>query len=83
MKDYSVSLEKYITKVENKNISNRNSKRYNYNDLSDKNIVTSGNVDNITRSPYKLNNKVSLEVGDKVTYTIKLTYYIQLICNYI
>lgn len=66
-KTYSVSLEKFITKVTDKNggnvveYSDRDGKRYN---------ETATTTEN--KNTYKLNNKVEVEVGDIVTYTIRL-----------
>lgn len=69
--EYSVSLEKYVTKIEYgkgtntgaTTISDREGKRYN-------DTLTDGNAN---KNPFKLNNKVEVEPGDKITFTIKLT----------
>lgn len=69
-KKHSVSLEKYVSKVESAdlkdyvNISGREGKRYNWT-ASDKNNIENYNT-------YKKDNPVLLENGDKVTFTIKL-----------
>ena len=68
MKEYKVSLEKFVSQVTDKDGNNseiytseRQGKRYN---------DSASTVEN--KNTYKPNNKVGLEVGDIVTYTIRL-----------
>jgi uncharacterized repeat protein (TIGR01451 family) len=67
MKKYSVSLEKYVSKVESAdsidhiNVSGREGKRYNCDANSDEDKDT-----------WKINNPYKIENGDFVTYTIKV-----------
>lgn len=70
-KRYSVSLEKYVSKVtskDNKNTYNSNDREgYRHNES-----LAEGHKE---RNPYKeqLENRVPVEIGDTVQYTIKLT----------
>lgn len=73
LRRYSVSLEKYVSKVESKDLKdciyinnndNREGKRYNSN-ASDRSNTENYNT-------YKKDHPVLLENGDKVTFTIKL-----------
>lgn len=73
LRRYSVSLEKYVSKVESKDLKdciyinnndNREGKRYNR-DASDRSNTENHNT-------YKKDHPVLLENGDKVTFTIKL-----------
>ena len=66
MKKYSVSLEKFITAVNTNAVEGREGHRYNQ-DLKD---VPDGTLPN--KDLYKNNNKVNVEAGDRVTYTIRL-----------
>ena len=70
MKEYRVSLEKFVNKVTDKNQNNeelystsRQGKRYNNQAQTDLEH---------NKNTYKPNNKVQLEIGDIVTYTIRL-----------
>ena len=68
--DYGVSLEKYVTAVtnnENESISYNNRVNYRYNSS----LSTSDGSSN--KKTYKKNTPVVVDVGDIVTYTIKLT----------
>ena len=80
MKKYSVSLEKYVTEVTDKDGKNkvpyndREGYRHNNNldDDTESQVISNSDVDLITYSPYKPSNKVLVETGDKVTFTIRL-----------
>ena len=60
-KTYAVSLEKFVTKVDNTNVTGRDGKRYN---------DEAETVEN--KNSYKKDNNVSVEIGDLVTFTIRL-----------
>lgn len=62
MKQYSVSLEKFVSKVGTANITGRNNKRFN-DELA---------VGNVNRNDWKYNNPQKVELGDEITYTIRL-----------
>lgn len=80
MEKYSVSLEKFVTKVtdawgNNQEVyNNRAGYRRNTNLDGDTNrqISSSSDVDAITYSSHKTENKVQVETGDLVTFTIRL-----------
>ena len=66
IKEYAVSLKKFVTKVNDTDINGRNEgtngNRYNEN-------LRDGDPN---KDPWKLNNKVPVEPGDTVTFTIRL-----------
>lgn len=76
MKPYKVSLEKFVTKVTDANgqkVENYNQTSGTYQDRSGKRYNTEAKTNlDTNKNTYKYDNKVQVEPGDIVTYTIKL-----------
>lgn len=75
-KTYAISLEKFISKVNDENITDDRSGKRDNEDLGDDYdaIKESFGEDyaNEVKNPYKKENQVEVETGDKVTFTIRL-----------
>lgn len=76
MKDYKVSLEKFVTKVTDSNgtnVEDYNQTSGTYADRSGKRYNTNATTNlDTNKNTYKPNNIVEVETGDIVTYTIRL-----------